>query len=874
MIKLRPYQIEVKNKVFAEWEKHQNILLVLPTGAGKCLGVDTPVLMYDGSIRKVQDVKKGDKLMGDDSTPRKVLSIAQGKEELFRVTPVKGDSWVCNRSHILSLVNSETSEIVDISVDDYLKKSKNFKHLHKQFRTGVEFEESKLEFDPYVLGVYLAEGTHGLTQMTNPDEEVIEYIENYAVENNIDIFHTKKENHSEIRFSKNYDRSNVLNSIRKLCTSRKSRHIPKEYLTSSSKNRLELLAGLLDGDGYYHIGGYEIITKYDQLKDDILFLSRSLGLAAYSSIKIGRIKKLNFEGKYHRIFISGETDKIPCKVERKKAKPRKQIKSVLRTGFELESLGIGDYYGFEIDGNHRFLLGDFTVTHNTKTFVSIIKDLNEPTLVIVHRKELVSQISMTLAEEGIKHNIISPVSVIRQIIGLHRGEVGASFYDAKAQVIVASVDTFNSRAHKYGDLRNKIKYWVCDEAAHLLNDNKWGRAVKLFPNAKGLGVTATPERLDKKGLGRKWDGVFDKIIVGVTPNWLIQNGFLSKYKIVVPKSDYSEYLGERASSTADYTYEQMRQASERSHIVGDTVKNYLEFAKGMQTIVFCTDIESATKMEAKFIEAGVKAKLLTGDTNPMERHLSVKKFSENEIQVLLNIDLFDEGFDCPVKPNRRIIECVIMSRPSASVIKVLQQIGRALRPAPNKEHAIVIDQVNNIKRHGLPDDDRKWSLARPEKTMKKASTVRICGECAAAYPRIESKCPYCGTPYEAPVRAGGGRIPPDLVDGDLMLIDPDTLREINDASILESPESMMRRVEFTAGVAAGKKAFKTQKLRLDTQRALADKISWWAAHRQAEGLDNRQIHIKFYIEFGVTILQALAESVVDMKATIESLEGN
>jgi len=509
----------------------------------------------------------------------------------------------------------------------------------------------------------------------------------------------------------------------------------------------------------------------------------------------------------------------------------------------------------------------------TKTFVSIIKDLNDWTLVVVHRKELVSQISMTLAEEGIIHNIISPVNVIRQIIGLHRGELNKSFYDSKSKVIVASIDTFNSRAHKYGDLRDKIKYWVCDEAAHLLTENKWGRAIGLFPNAKGLGVTATPERLDKKGLGRDFDGVFDKIIVGVTPKWLIDNGFLSKYKIVVPKSDYSEFLGERASSTADYTYEQMRQASERSHIVGDTVKNYLEFAKGMQTIVFCTDIESATKMEAKFIENGVKAKLLTGETNALERHTSVKQFADNEIQVLLNIDLFDEGFDCPVKPNKRIIECVIMARPSASIIKVLQQIGRALRPAPNKDYAIIIDQVNNIKRHGLPDDDRKWSLAPPEKVKKKASAVRICGECAAAFPRIESVCPYCGTPFEAPSRAGGARVPPDLVDGDLMLIDPDTLREINDASILESPESMMRRVEFTAGIAAGKRAFKNQQARLETQRALAEKIAWWAAHEKAKGLDDRQIHIRFFMEFGLTILQALAEPTVDMKETIETLEG-
>lgn len=524
-------------------------------------------------------------------------------------------------------------------------------------------------------------------------------------------------------------------------------------------------------------------------------------------------------------------------------------------------------------GVQNVLLTMFCGLGKTATFTSIVKDLNEPTLMMVHRKELVSQISLSLSKMGIIHNIISPATVIRQIIGLHRMEYGRHFYDTKSKVTLVSVDTFNARAHKHEHLRNEIKYWICDESHHLLKENKWGRIVNLFPNAKGLGVTATPERLDKKGLGRDSDGVFDELIVGVTPKFGIDNGFLSKYKIVVPKSDYSEYLGERASSTADYTYEQMRQASERSHIVGDTVKNYLEFAKGMQTIVFCTDIESATKMETKFIENGVKAKLLTGETNALERHINIRKFADNEIQVLLNIDLFDEGMDVSIREGKRIIECVIMARPTASITKVIQQVGRALRPAPNKDYAIIIDQVNNIKRHGLPDDDRKWSLARPEKVMKKASTVRICGECAAAFPKIESVCPYCGTPFEAPSRAGGARVPPDLVDGDLMLIDPDTLREINDASILESPESMMRRVEYVAGVAAGKKAFKTQQARIETQRLLAEKIAWWAAHEKAKGLDDRQIHIRFFMEFGLTILQALGEPTVDMKETIETLEG-
>lgn len=583
----------------------------------------------------------------------------------------------------------------------------------------------------------------------------------------------------------------------------------------------------------------------------------------------GWVEARNMHGK--KWFVEFSTR--PCK------------KSNTHTGWEtvesIEDFGITDTYDV-INSETENFMANGIVVHNcgkTVTFCSVVKDLaidgifgdKEPTIILVHRKELLAQISVTLAKEGIIHSIIAPQSTARNIIGMQRLECGKPFYSATASVIIASVDTLNSRILRYPNLPFQIKRWVCDEAAHVLKDNKWGRALSIFKDAKGLGVTATPERLDKKGLGSQYDGIFDSMIVGVTPRWAIQNGFLSKYKIVAPKTDYEQYLGDVKSNTSDFSKEQMAHAANVSHIVGDTVENYKKFASGMQTIVFASDINSAEKMEKKFIESGIPAKLLTGECTDKERFDSVNAFKNNTLKILINVDLFDEGFDIPASVDKQIVECVILARPTMSLGKYLQMIGRGLRVSPLKDHAIIIDQVNNIRRHGLPDTDRKWSLARPERRKKK-SKIRICDECASAYDRILTSCPYCGAKPEKKEGAGGGRIPPEQVDGDLVLIDPETIREMDAATILESPASVAERVSAVAGAIAGKSAAKKQLERIDTQSKLKEVIANWAGRETANGLSDREIHKKFFIENDMTIAQAISQPTLQMKNLIEDLD--
>lgn len=510
----------------------------------------------------------------------------------------------------------------------------------------------------------------------------------------------------------------------------------------------------------------------------------------------------------------------------------------------------------------------------TKLFCDITIDMaiksaeKTPTAIMVHRKELVQQISLTLAEEGIVHNIIAPRPVILGIVGAHRRVLRKQFYDYNSLISVVSVDTLNARIGRHEKWARTIRLWITDEAAHLLKNNKWGRAVEYFPNAIGLGVTATPRRLDKRGLGRHADGVFDTMVEGPPTRWGIQHGFLCPYKIAIPPSDYRNYLVQ-ATAGSDFSKGAMLVADKRSRIVGDVVENYQRFANGKQAILFASAIETGEEMEKKFQSAGIAAKLLTGFTDDKERLDSMLDFRNKKIKVLLNVDLFDEGLDVPG------IECVIMTRPTMSLSKYLQMVGRGLRPAPGKEHLILIDHVGNVTEHGLPDGRRKWTLDRIVKRQDKNNFIRICSNiaCNSPYDRALTACPWCGT--EAVTGAGGGggggRVPPIQVDGDLELIDPETLHELAAQAQLEDPGMVAKRVGAVAGPQAAKKALKAQQERIDTQKDLVNAIARWAGVQKRQGYNDRSINKKFYLEREMTITQALSQTRAEMLETIDQL---
>lgn len=528
---------------------------------------------------------------------------------------------------------------------------------------------------------------------------------------------------------------------------------------------------------------------------------------------------------------------------------------------------ITDIYAGWQAGHKNILAVSPTGSGKAMTLCTLAKQLaydnGMPTVIMVHRKELVSQLCMTLAQLEIPHNVIAQKDTILEIQDQQRKEYGKQYYNDKSPITVASVDTLLSRLNKYTHWCQQQYAWIMDEAAHTLSNNKWGKCIKALPNARGAGFTATPQRLDKKGLGSHAFGVFDHMVIGPTVRYLIGEGYLSKYKIVVPESDYGKYLKDTGSDSKDYTYEAMNYASTHSAIVGDVVKNYLKWIRNKRAIVFADTIAAGERMEAEFKQHGINAKLLTGDTPSGERRRAVQDYRDGTILALINVDLFDEGFDVPGTYG------VIMARPTKSLGKYLQICGRALRVIADKEFAIIIDHVGNVKYHELPDKLRRWTLDNIVRKRETINLIQICQNhlCNSPIDRMLHICPYCGW-EKVPTRAGGGRSAKeelDLVDGDMELLDPEVIRQLERNVELEDPLSVAERVGAVAGLAAGKAAMKKQKERIEMQKKLSETIALWAGKQKKNHYTDRQIKKMFYNVFGETITVALSLPRADME---------
>lgn len=885
-IKLRPYQQDLVERTFESWRTgNDNNLVVLPTGGGKCLGKDTPVMMYDGTVKMVQDVVPGDFLMGPDSKPRGVLTTCTGSEMLYRVTPVKGDPYVVNESHILSLKKTGTSGVVNISVKDYLSKSNTFKHTHKGWRTGINFNKSKVNeyLPPYMLGVWLGDGSLRSASITTMDGEIVDYIREYTASTDQTIrednLNTGKATTYHIK-SGNRSTNSMRSALRYYNLLEKTKFIPHEYKCGDKTQRLELLAGILDTDGHYDGKIYDIVLKQKQLADDLAFVARSLGLAAYVKECQKTATNTGATGTYYRTCISGDFTIIPTKLKRNDFKPRQQKKSVLVTGIKVEPIGVGNYYGFEITGDRLFLLGDFTVTHNTVILSSIVERYGQPACVIAHRQELVSQISLALARNGIYHRIIGPSKVIKMIVGIHMVELSRSFYDPQAKCAVAGVDTLIRRGDKLAHWLPTVGLWVQDEAHHVLKENKWGKAAAMFPNAKGLGVTATPTRTDGAGLGRHHDGLFDAMIEGPNMRDLINMGYLTDYKIYAPLNNIDKTQIRVSKTTGEFNPNDVVKAVDestlvtgKSRVVGDVVQFYLDKLRGKLSVVFIPSVKQADELERQFTAAGIKAKSLNGNTPDDERAAAIRQFAKRDVMVLINVALFDEGFDLPC------LEVVQDAYPTTSYGRFAQRFGRMLRLAEGKSHGIYVDHACNIMadavtvNHGLPDAPRQWTLDRRVKRSSgpsDAEPLRVCTnvECLQPFPRVKKECPWCGHPVPPPSDRSG----PDQVDGDLFELDPDTLAAMRgDIVDIDNPDDAITSYRAKLQRNHTPKKYELAHIKrfaeklnttIDSQRGLRDMMAWWGGHWRAKGSDDGEIYRRFYLTFGVDWLSAMAlESV-------------
>jgi len=385
---------------------------------------------------------------------------------------------------------------------------------------------------------------------------------------------------------------------------------------------------------------------------------------------------------------------------------------------------------------------------------------------LVHRREIINQASATFSSLGIPHGLV----------------MGGAVTDPMARVQIGSIQTVARRLHRLPP-PNII---VFDEAHHM-GARQYQDVFDAFPDAVKLGLTATPARLDGKGLGN-W---FQRLIEGPTVSLLIERGALSPYRLFAPATP--DLAGVK-SLGGDYKRDALSKIMDRPSIVGDAVAHYQRLASGKRAVVFACSIEHSRNIVAQFQSAGITAEHVDGSMDTATRDATIGRFVSGETLILSNVDLFGEGFDVPA------IETVIMLRPTQSLSLYLQQVGRGLRPMEGKEAAIILDHAGNSLRHGLPDDDREWSLAdRAKKKRAEAAEtpVRQCPECYRVY-RPAPKCPGCG--HAAPVAA---RVVEE-VEGVLAEIDAAALkreakREEGSCRTLQDWQALAARRGYSSG---------------------------------------------------------------------------
>lgn len=485
--------------------------------------------------------------------------------------------------------------------------------------------------------------------------------------------------------------------------------------------------------------------------------------------------------------------------------------------------------------------------------------------VIAHRQELVSQLSMTLARYGIRHNIIAAQKVRRAIAALHIAEFGRSYFDPGSRVAVASVDTL-VRADGLEWWFAQVTLWIVDEGHHLVLDNKWHTAIKLFtnPGVHGLLPTATPSRADGKGLGAHADGVANVMVQGPPMRWLIDQGYLTDYRIICPESDLQ--VLDEVGSTGDWSTKQLKEASQRSHIIGDVVREYLRWAPGKLGITFTTDVDTAGAMTQAYRAAGVRAETLTGKTDDGYRRQILRQFAARQLDQIVAVDIVSEGFDLPA------IEVASMARPTNSLALYMQQFGRALRILPGKSKALIIDHAGNTLRHqGPPDKPRSWTLDRKSKRGGGGGIpMRVCGAgwplgrepsppCYQPFERFYTACPYCGLAVPPPEPAE--RSSPAAVDGDLSEMDPETLARLRQGvEEMDLPlEDYQRWLTSRNVPAQGFSAHSKRHLeRQGAQGDLRREMEAWVGRQLALGLRDREVHRKFFLTFGLDVLSARA----------------
>jgi DNA repair protein RadD len=344
-------------------------------------------------------------------------------------------------------------------------------------------------------------------------------------------------------------------------------------------------------------------------------------------------------------------------------------------------------------------------------------------LVLTHRREILKQTSLKLSGGNFEHGLIQA--------GLN--------VDLEYPVQIASIQTLWARCMRTDKVPLPAANVIIIDEAHHAAARTWRNIIEAYPNARRIGLTATPCRSDGRGLGN----YFTRIIEGPQIPELIAD------KGLVPTIYYAPVdpdLRGVHTRQGDYVVSQLADRMNRDDLVGDIVSNWHKFAERRRTLVFCVDVAHSVHVKDEFIESGVKAEHIDGGTPKTERDAALARLASGETELITNCMVLTEGFDLPS------IGCIVLARPTKQIGLFRQMAGRGLRPAPGKNNLILIDHSGAVFRHGLLEDRVEWTLDVTKRadnpthsSRSQAQTSRLieCSQCSALRTAGE-KCPHCG----------------------------------------------------------------------------------------------------------------------------------
>lgn len=664
--------------------KDKRGIIKMPTG---CHPEGTQIRMFDGSLKSVEDIEVNDELMGPDSKPRRVQSLIKGEGPIYRVKPVSGDEFYVNDDHVLSLENTSTGSVVNITVNEYLTKSNNFKHLHKLYRRGYDLPEVDLPIDPYILGLWLGDGHSHCFAITNSDKEVLGEWCSYCTSKDLRLVRVERRGCTTVfgrkkssKYNSELDKLKALDLIR-------NKHIPDIYMRSSREQRLELLAGIIDTDGYNNNGYIDLIQKNPQLSKDIKYLCFSLGL--YCNMRTCTKKcQNNFSGTYFRLSICGNIDLIPVRLGRRKhlKSPNKDKR---RTGFTISPIISSDYYGFRLDGDQLYLLSDGTVTHNSgKSYViaeiaRIYLESGYNVLISVNTRALLYQMKKDLIEYGIDKDFI--------------GLVGDGNRETSEALVIGINDSLaldkNYGGFNEADTLGDRDIWLADEAHTLANNTSLRISEHLSLTPHRIGLSATP--WSTTGMGNLLTGIFGPSIYEYSETEAIDDGVIMEPQVIMyrsPKAWAPPALIKRSYSHYVYNllYKHLILNNEkRNKLIADVAANYMDKDEAPLAIIVSkvnTKPNHPEKILPYLKDRGYDLPVISGKTGKKVFHKTLNDLREFNIPgAIFGPGVMKEGV------NIKGLGCIVLAGAGSSDLALIQRVGRALRVDKGKSRPLVID---------------------------------------------------------------------------------------------------------------------------------------------------------------------------------------